>query len=56
MPTKGVPFHFDKKCMLAFATLKEKVTSATIFIAPNWELPFELMCDASDYAMGVVLS
>jgi hypothetical protein len=24
-------------------------------ISPNWNLPFELMCDASDFAVGVVL-
>ena len=23
--------------------------------APNWQLPFEVMCDASDFAIGVVL-
>nr|GEV46137.1 reverse transcriptase domain-containing protein [Tanacetum cinerariifolium] len=26
-----------------------------ILIAPNWDQPFELMCDASDYAVGAVL-
>nr|GEY41897.1 DNA-directed DNA polymerase [Tanacetum cinerariifolium] len=36
-------------------TLKEKLTEAPILIAPNWDQPFELMCDASDYAVGVVL-
>nr|GEU62598.1 reverse transcriptase domain-containing protein [Tanacetum cinerariifolium] len=39
----------------AFRTLKEKLTEAPILIAPNWDQPFELMCDASDYAAGVVL-
>ena len=23
--------------------------------APNWQLPFEVMCDANDFAIGVVL-
>nr|GFB02666.1 hypothetical protein [Tanacetum cinerariifolium] len=36
-------------------TLKKKLTEALILIAPNWDLPFELMCDASDYAIGAVL-
>lgn len=31
------------------------LTTAPIMIAPNWDLPFELMCDASDFALGVVL-
>nr|GFC42348.1 reverse transcriptase domain-containing protein [Tanacetum cinerariifolium] len=39
----------------AFRTLKDKQTEAPILIAPNWDQPFELMCDASDYAVGAVL-
>ena len=51
-----VPFFFAEKCMTAFITLKEdKLTSTPIVIASNWELPFELMCDASDYTIGAVL-
>ncbi|XP_015954414.1 uncharacterized protein LOC107478794 [Arachis duranensis] len=32
-----------------------KLVSAPIIAAPNWNLPFKLMCDASDYAIGAVL-
>ncbi|GJY83054.1 reverse transcriptase domain-containing protein [Tanacetum coccineum] len=39
----------------AFHTLKKKLTDAPILIAPDWNQPFELMCDASDYAIGAVL-
>ncbi|GJV20870.1 reverse transcriptase domain-containing protein [Tanacetum coccineum] len=39
----------------AFQTLKKKLTKAPILIAPDWDLPFELMCDASDFAIGAVL-
>ncbi|GJS66317.1 reverse transcriptase domain-containing protein [Tanacetum coccineum] len=39
----------------AFETLKKKLTEAPILIAPDWDLPFELMCDASDFAIGAVL-
>ncbi|GJV93905.1 reverse transcriptase domain-containing protein [Tanacetum coccineum] len=42
-------------CILAFQTLKKKLTEAPILIAPNWDQPFEIMCDASDYAIGAVL-
>ncbi|KAM3011138.1 hypothetical protein FF2_029878 [Malus domestica] len=52
---KDVVFHFDKACMDAFHTLKHELTSAPIIMAPDWSLPFELMCDASDYAIGAVL-
>ncbi|GJS20025.1 reverse transcriptase domain-containing protein [Tanacetum coccineum] len=39
----------------AFETLKKKLTEAPILIAPDWDLPFELMCDASDFSIGAVL-
>ncbi|GJZ48145.1 reverse transcriptase domain-containing protein [Tanacetum coccineum] len=35
--------------------MKKKLTEAPILIAPNWDQPFEIMCDASDYAIGAVL-
>ena len=41
--------------MKAFTTLKNKLVEAPIIIAPNWDVPFELMCDASDFAVGAVL-
>nr|GEX75355.1 reverse transcriptase domain-containing protein [Tanacetum cinerariifolium] len=44
-----------KNCVKAFQTLKKKLTEALILIAPNWDLPFELMCDASDFTIGAVL-
>ena len=48
-------FAFDKTCREAFDILKELLTTAPIIQAPNWELPFEIMCDASNYAVGAVL-
>ncbi|GJX22025.1 reverse transcriptase domain-containing protein [Tanacetum coccineum] len=47
---KNTPFIFSEDCILAFQTLKKKLTEAPILIAPNWDQPFEIMCDASDYA------
>ncbi|GJR78209.1 reverse transcriptase domain-containing protein [Tanacetum coccineum] len=47
--------HFSDDCIQAFQTLKKKLTEAPILIAPDWDLPFELMCDASDFAIGAVL-
>ena len=52
---KDVPFKFDEECNSAFNQLKEKLVSAPIIVPPDWSLPFELMCDASDYALGAVL-
>nr|GEV57041.1 hypothetical protein [Tanacetum cinerariifolium] len=52
---KDTPFLFSKECVEAFQTLKRKLTEAPILIAPDWDLPFDLMCDASDFAIGAVL-
>nr|GEZ20474.1 DNA-directed DNA polymerase [Tanacetum cinerariifolium] len=52
---KETPFVFFKDCIDAFETLKKKLTEATILFVPDWNLPFELMCDASDFAIGAVL-
>ncbi|GJS62787.1 reverse transcriptase domain-containing protein [Tanacetum coccineum] len=52
---KETPFVFSKDCIDAFETLKKKLTEAPILVVPDWNLPFELMCDASDFAIGAVL-
>nr|GEY51614.1 DNA-directed DNA polymerase [Tanacetum cinerariifolium] len=51
---KETSFVFSKDCIDAFETLKKKLTEAPIFVVPDWNLPFELMCDASDFTIGVV--
>nr|GFB92130.1 reverse transcriptase domain-containing protein [Tanacetum cinerariifolium] len=48
---KNTSFVFSEDCIKAFQTLKKKLTEAPILIALNWDLPFELMCDASDFAI-----
>ncbi|XP_068312499.1 uncharacterized protein [Pyrus communis] len=52
---KDAPFDFTKECTAAFQLLKDMLTTAPIIVPPDWSLPFELMCDASDYALGAVL-
>ncbi|RDY13531.1 Retrovirus-related Pol polyprotein from transposon 17.6, partial [Mucuna pruriens] len=52
---KDVEFKFDQSCIEAFQELKNRLTSAPILQAPNWDLPFELMCDASNSALGAIL-
>ncbi|GJX39966.1 reverse transcriptase domain-containing protein [Tanacetum coccineum] len=39
------------ECREAFETLKKKLTEAPILVAPDWDLPFEIMCDASDFVV-----
>nr|GFB04695.1 reverse transcriptase domain-containing protein [Tanacetum cinerariifolium] len=52
---KNTPFVFSEDCIQAFQTLKKKLTEAPILIAQNWDLSFELMCDASDFTIGAIL-
>ena len=51
---EDVPFFYDDH-VEAFETLKKALTSAPIVQPPDWNLPFEIMCDASDYVVGAVL-
>jgi hypothetical protein len=52
---KDVPFSFNYDCIESFNILKNALLSAPIIQPPNWNLPFEIICDASDYAVGAVL-
>ncbi|XP_075079843.1 uncharacterized protein LOC142165117 [Nicotiana tabacum] len=52
---KDVAFKFDDAFLKAFEELKGRLVTAPIIIALDWEQPFELMCDASDLDVGVVL-
>ncbi|RVW70714.1 Retrovirus-related Pol polyprotein from transposon 297 [Vitis vinifera] len=52
---KDAKFVWDEKCQRSFEELKQFLTTAPIVRAPNWKLPFEVMCDSSDLAMGAVL-
>jgi hypothetical protein len=52
---KDVAFDFDEKCLAAFWTLKSALVSAPIIQPSDWSQPFEIMCDASDYAVGADL-
>ena len=50
-----VLFEFDDACLKSVNILKKALISAPIIQPPDWSLPFEIMYDASDYAVGVVL-
>ena len=52
---KDVQCAFDEDCKEAFEVLKRALITAPIVQPPDWNLPFEIMCDASDYAVGAVL-
>ena len=52
---KDAKFIWDEDYQKSFEELKAYLTTAPIMRAPNWKLPFEVMCDASDLAIGAVL-
>ncbi|GJV95354.1 reverse transcriptase domain-containing protein [Tanacetum coccineum] len=52
---KDSVFDFNEECPQAFESLKEKLTNAPIMVSPDWSQPFELMCDASDFAVGATV-
>ncbi|GJW82738.1 reverse transcriptase domain-containing protein [Tanacetum coccineum] len=52
---KDTKFDFSDECIKSFDILRDKLITAPVIIAPNWDLDFELMCDASDYVVGAVL-
>jgi len=53
--TKDNIFEWTEHCEEAFVKLKNLLTSAPVIQRPNWSLSFEIMRDASDYAVGVFL-
>jgi hypothetical protein len=52
---KDAPFEFTDECLATFHTLKKVLVSTPIIQPPDWSLPFEIVCGASDYAVGAVL-
>ena len=52
---KDVKFDFDESCKYAFEEIKSILISALIMLTPDWNNEFEIMCDASDYALGAIL-
>ncbi|XP_013632760.1 PREDICTED: uncharacterized protein LOC106338290 [Brassica oleracea var. oleracea] len=52
---KEIKFDFDSECLGAFHTIKEALVSAHVVQPLDWDLPFEIMTDASDFAVGAVL-
>ena len=55
MLEKDAKFEFDEACSSAFEDIKAKLVLDPIMATPDWSKDFEIMCDASDYAMGAIL-
>jgi hypothetical protein len=52
---KDAPFVFNNECHEAFQILKKALILAPIIQPPDWKLPFEIMCDASDFDFRAIL-
>ena len=52
---KDTKFNFDESCQSSFKEIKSRLVEAPIMATLDWNNEFEIMCDASDYAMGAVL-
>lgn len=52
---KEYKFNFDKECLNSFSVIKNKMTTAPVIASSNSEVPSEIICDASDYAVDAVL-
>ena len=52
---KDAPFNFDDRCLEACEKLKQELVFSPIISAPDWTKLFEIICDALDFAIGVVL-
>ena len=52
---KDANFDFDESCISVFEEIKSKLVTTPIMLTQDWNNEFEIMWDASDYAMGAVL-
>ena len=52
---KDAKFNFDESYQNSIEEIKSRLVEAPIMAKPDWNKEFEIMCDASDYAMGAVL-
>ena len=52
---KDKDFMIDKEGKRTFVMLRQALIEAPILQSPNWDLPFEIMCNALDYVVGAVL-
>ena len=55
MLEKDAKFEFDESCKAAFEEIKSRLITTPIMVTLDWNKELEIMCDASDYAMGAIL-
>lgn len=52
---KDAPFDFDSDCRKTFENLQQALTFTPLFICPNFEKPFMLTTNASNFTDGLML-
>lgn len=52
---KNAKIVFNDEYLQAFELLRKHLIATSIIVPPNWQLSFELICDASDFSVGDVL-
>ena len=52
---KDTKFYFDESCQNSFEEIKSRLVESLIMAKPEWNREFEIVCDASDFAMGALL-
>ena len=52
---KDAAFVFNEACLDAFIEIKKRLIAAPIMVSSDWNIPFEIICDASDFAVGAIL-
>ncbi|XP_073317235.1 uncharacterized protein [Primulina huaijiensis] len=53
-PDIGIIYHISDSAW-AYDNIKERLVTALLLMAPDWDMPFEVTCDASDTAVATVL-
>ena len=53
---KGVKWEWSPQCEKSFCLLKNQLCKSSWLTLPDWNADFTIDCDASDYAIGAVLS
>jgi hypothetical protein len=53
---KDVPFEWTEDCSEAIRKLKRAIKEDPVLLRPNYDAPYTLEVDASQYAIGAVLS
>jgi hypothetical protein len=52
---KEIPWNWTTECNMAFETLRQTMITSLVLMLLDYEKPFTLITDASDYTIGTIL-